>query len=111
MKVTGKIKPLGSKIFVTDMDFGEEKTTTGIVVPSSDGKVDGIIPRWGKVWAIGPDQEDVKIGEWVLIEHGQWTRGIDVEEADEVFKIRMVNAKSILMTADEKPNQLYRRVD
>ena len=111
-KVKGKIVPLKNKVFVTDMDFGMQQTDTGIFVPSSDGKADGIVPRWGKVWAVGEEQTEVKIGDWILIEHGQWTRAIEVELEDGITeKIRMVNLNAILMSADEKPNQIYRRID
>lgn len=112
-KVTGTIKPLHDKVFVSDMDFGEQRTTGGIFVPSSDGKADGITPRWGKVWAIGPDQTDVTIGEWILVEHGRWTRTVEVEQEDgTILKVRMVDAKDIMMTADEKPEEsIYRRLD
>lgn len=112
-KVTGTIKPLHDKVFVSDMDFGEQRTTGGIFVPSSDGKADGITPRWGKVWAIGPDQRDVAIDDWILVEHGRWTRTVEVEQEDgTILKVRMVDAKDIMMTADEKPEEsIYRRLD
>jgi co-chaperonin GroES (HSP10) len=111
-KVTGKIKPLGNKVFVSDMDFGAQVTSGGIHIPSADGKAEGISPRWGKVWAIGDDQVDVEIGQWILIEHGQWTRTVEVEQEDgSILKVRMVNNNAIMMTSDEKPNQIYRRVD
>jgi co-chaperonin GroES (HSP10) len=111
-KVTGKIKPLGNKVFVSDMDFGMQTTVSGIHIPSADGKAEGISPRWGKVWAIGETQKEVKIGEWILIEHGQWTRTVEVELEDgSIEKIRMVNLNAILMSTDEKPNQIYRRID
>ena len=56
MKVTGTIRPLHDKIFVSDMEFGEQKTASGLFIPSANGKAEGISPRCCKVWAIGPDQ-------------------------------------------------------
>ena len=113
MKIKGTIKPLGAKIFVSDMEFGSQKTTSGLYIPSANGKVDGITPRWGRVWAIGPDQEDVKLGEWILVEHGRWTRTIEVEQDDgSTLEVRMVDGKDIMMSADEQPTDLfYRRLD
>ena len=109
MKVTGKIKPLKDKVFVIDMDFGSQVTNGGIYVPSSDGKADGIHPRWGKVWAVGPQQEDIKVGEWILIEHGRWTRTIELEmEDDSILELRMVELKSVIMSADDKPDGAMR---
>ena len=110
MKVKGKIIPLRDNILVSDMDFGFEKTKSGIVLMSDDGKTQGIHPRWGKVWAIGPDQKDIKIGEWVCVEHGRWTRTIEFETETETIDLRMVDPKSILMSAEEKPDSIMRSV-
>jgi hypothetical protein len=61
-------------------------------------------PRWGKVWATGPTQTDVKIGEWILIEHGRWTRTVEVEQEDgSILEVRMVESSSIMMVSDEEP--------
>lgn len=111
MKVNGIIKPLKDKVFVSDMNFDAQVTAGGLYVPSSDGKPDGITPRWGKVWAIGPEQEDVKIGEWILIEHGRWTRGVEVEQDDgSVLTVRMVDGDAIIMATEDRPQEdIYRR--
>ena len=113
MKIKGTIKPLGAKIFVSNMEFGEQKTTSGLYIPSANGKADGITPRWGQVWAIGPDQQDVTLGEWILVEHGRWTRTVEVEQDNgSILEVRMVDGKDIMMSTDEQPNELfYRRLD
>jgi co-chaperonin GroES (HSP10) len=89
------------------MNFGEQKTASGIVLRSDDGKSEGVKPRWAKVFAVGPEQTDVKVGEWVLLEHGRWTRGVEVEEDDGVkFTIWRADPEGILASADEKPNDI-----
>jgi co-chaperonin GroES (HSP10) len=104
MKVTGKIVPIKNNVLISDMEFGEETSKGGIVMLSANGKSEGIHPRWGKVWAVGPQQHDIKVGEWILIEHGRWTRTIEFETEDgEMLELRMVELKSVLMSADEKP--------
>lgn len=109
MKVKGTIKPLNKKVFVSDMEFGVEKTASGIYIPAADGKTQGIMPRWGKVWAIGPEQTDVKVGDWILVEHGRWTRTIEFEnESGQIDEIRMVDHDAIMMISDQKPNDVYR---
>jgi co-chaperonin GroES (HSP10) len=110
MKVTGNIKPLKDKVFVSDMEFGSQQTKSGLYIPSANGKSEGISPRWGRVWAIGPQQEDVQIGEWILVEHGRWTRTVEVEQEDgDVLEVRMIDGDAILMVSDEKPEEtLYR---
>jgi len=107
--ITGKILPLKDKIFVTNMEFGIEKTAGGIIVPGDNGKTTGIHPRWGQVWAVGPEQEDVTVGAWILMAHGRWTRAIKVEEEDgTVREVHMVDANAIMLSADEKPSDVYR---
>lgn len=99
------ITPILDHILVTDINFGEQTTKSGIVLRSDNGKSEGIKPRWGQVYAVGPDRKDVSVGEWCLIEHGRWTRGIEVfindEEKIEVFRI---DPEGILMVTDEKPD-------
>ena len=105
--VKGKIKPLKDNVIVTDMEFGEQKTATGIILRSDDGKSEGVKPRWGRVWAIGPEQSDVKVGDWVLVEHGRWTRGVTVEDetGDEIV-IRRIDLKAMLATSNERPTDV-----
>jgi co-chaperonin GroES (HSP10) len=106
-KVKGKIIPLRDNVIVTDMNFDQQVSKGGIVILSDDGKSEGVKPRWGRVWAVGPLQQDVKVGEWILLEHGRWTRGITVEDENgNDIIVRMVETKSIMMSADERPNEL-----
>jgi len=99
-----KLRPIQAHILVRDMNFGEQKSAGGIVLKSDDGKSEGVRPRWCRVFAVGPEQKDVKAGEWILVEHGRWTRGLEVEEDDGTkFTICRVDPTGILMSADEKP--------
>ena len=105
-KVIGKIKPIRDNILVTDMNFDVRISKGGIVLPSDDGKSEGVRHRWGRVWAIGPEQKDVQVGEWILLEHGRWTRGITVVEEDgNEITIRRADLKAILMVAPDKPEE------
>ena len=99
-----KLRPIQAHILVRDMNFGEQVSAGGIVLKSDDGKSEGVRPRWCKIFAIGPEQKDVRVGEWILVEHGRWTRGLEVEEDDGTkFTIWRVDPTGILMSADEKP--------
>lgn len=104
--VKGKITPIRDHILVINMDFGESVSSGGIVMLSDDGKSEGIRHRWGEVWAVGPEQTDVKVGDWVLVEHGRWTRGVTVEdqEGNEIV-MRRIDLNGILMVSDEKPDE------
>ena len=104
--IKGKLIPIRNNVLIADMDFEERKTASGIIIQSDDGKEHGIRPRWGKVWAVGPEQSDVKVGEWILVEHGRWTRSVTIEENGKEIVIRRVDTDCILATADEKPDDL-----
>jgi co-chaperonin GroES (HSP10) len=101
-----QLHPLNDSVIVDEMVFDERFTNSGIVLLSDNGKSSGIRPRWGKVYAVGPDQQDVQVGEWVCVAHGRWTRGIDIEDETGKHTLRRVDPKDILMTSDEQPDDL-----
>lgn len=106
-KIVGNIKPIRAHILVEEMNFGSQTTASGIYIPSDDGKSEGIKPRWCRVYAVGHEQQDVKEGDWLLVEHGRWTRGIEIEREDGTkITIRRVDNNGILCVTDEKPNDL-----
>lgn len=102
-KISGLI-PLKDHVLVTDMNFGQRTLSSGIIMLGDDAKTDGIRPRWAKVYAVGPDQKDVVPGQWILIEHGRWTRGILVEIDNVEFTIRRVDPSNILLVSNEEPS-------
>ena len=98
-----KIRPIRDVVLVRDMNFGEQKTSSGIVLRSDDGKTEGVKPRWAKVFAVGPEVEDVKVGDWVLLEHGRWSRGLQIEEDDGTkFDMWRADPNGIIMVSDRK---------
>jgi co-chaperonin GroES (HSP10) len=110
MKIQGKLVPLRDTVFVTDMDFGIQRSNAGLYIPSDDGKSTGIHPRWGRVWAVGPEQHDIKPNEWILIEHGRWTRGFEYENDDKsITELRVVENKSVMLRSHEKPSDVIQR--
>jgi len=105
--IKGKITPIRDNVLISDMDFGEQTTKGGIFLLSDDGKSEGVKARWGKVWAVGPEQKDVKVGEWILLEHGRWSRGTTIEHEDGTHTIiRRADTKAILMVEDHKSNDI-----
>ena len=102
MAVKGTLRPLKDKVIVTDMNFGEGRTRSGIVLTSDDGKSSGLHPRWCRVLFVGEDQKDIKVGQWLLMQHGRWTRGIDVEDETGKKTLRRIDPNDILMISDEE---------
>ena len=107
-KFINQIKSLSvikDHILVTEMAFKERKLSSGIVLLNDDGKTSGIRPRWAKVYAVGPEQTEIQVGQWIFVEHGRWSRGIEVEVNDEQLTLRRVDPKSIIFVSDEEPDQ------
>jgi co-chaperonin GroES (HSP10) len=105
MDIDGEIKPLNDNVIVRDMDFAGRKLSSGILLLGDDGKTDGIRPRWAKVYAVGPKQQDIKVGQWVLIEHGRWSRGLSINQYGEEFVIRRADPNCIIFASDDEPDQ------
>ena len=106
-RIKGKsLRPLKNGVIVSDMNFGERKLASGIILASDDGKSAGVRPRWGKVWAIGPEQEDVTKGEWILMEHGRWGRAFALDlEGQDTIRLWRADPEAILAVSDEKPKE------
>ena len=110
--VENDITPLKKRVLVSDMHFGETKSKGGIIIVDDDGTAEGIHPRWGKVYAVGRAQEDVKVGEWVMVAHGRWSRAFklkrkEVGSAGDIgveLEVRMIDENDILLVSEDEPD-------
>jgi len=104
-RIKGDLRPIGDRVLVKDMYFGEQKTKSGLILRDDDGTTRGIYPRWARVHAKGPENnEPYEVGDWILVEHGRWTRGVDMDINGNEVTIRMVETESVLAYSDEKPD-------
>ena len=101
--VENDIVPLKKRVLVSNMKFGEVKTKGGIIMPDDDGSEHGIHPRWAKVYAVGSQQEDVKVGEWVMVAHGRWSRAFKVKKQNIELEVRMIDENDILLVSENDP--------
>tara|TARA_E500000318_G_C3376814_1_gene140674 strand:+ start:129 stop:524 length:396 start_codon:yes stop_codon:yes gene_type:complete len=99
-RVEGEFKPLRDGILVRNMEFGEQRTESGLIIASDDGKTSGIHPRWGEVIAVGNEQQDVTVGQYVLVAHGRWSRGFELNGET----VRTVDPNDVLGIQDEAPD-------
>ena len=76
--------PVRGTVLVHNIEEGERRTKNGIIVLDDNGKERGIRERWAQVWMKHHDIDEVEVGDWVLIKHGRWTRGIEVVGPDGV---------------------------
>ena len=103
-----QVRPLPADILIYNMDMGEQTTKSGIVIQSDDGKAHGVKPRWAQVYKVGERCEvDVTPGQWILIEHGRWTRKIKIDDGESIKEVQKVEVASILIVSDEKPDTAY----
>ena len=110
--VENDIIPLKKRVLVSDMHFGETKSKGGIILVDDDGTAEGIHPRWGKVYAVGRLQDDVKVGQWILVAHGRGSRAFKVKRKEKgsagdiaiELEVRMIDENDILLVSDEEPD-------
>lgn len=99
-KIT-KLKPIKDTILVHGMEFNERLSRGGLILPDDDMKSAGIRPRWAQVYQVGPEVEDVKAGQYIMVAHGRWSRGQTIEDDEGEKVIRKVDPKDILLVSDE----------
>jgi hypothetical protein len=94
------LRALKKDVLVTDMTFDQRITQGGLILLNDNGTSLGIRPRWGRVYAVGDQQKDVQVGQWICVAHGRWTRGIDIEDESGKRTIRKIDPKDILLISD-----------
>ena len=66
----------------------------------------GIKPRWCKVFKVGPDVEHIEKDDWILVDHGRWTRGFEANLEGHVATFRWIDYKDIFGVQKEKPENI-----
>lgn len=97
---SGVLEPIADHIIVTNIESEDQKIINGIIIPSERGDNRGVHPRWAQVFSVGNEQQDVEPGQWILIEHGRWTRGVKLSGED-IY--RKVDPEGVMIVSDEKP--------
>lgn len=106
--VQGTLTPIGKRVIVKNMYFGEQTTKSGLIIGDDNGTSRGIYPRWGQVHSIGPENEDdYKVDEWVLVKHGRWTRSVMINDGNGELELRMVDENDIIAYSKEKPDDVF----
>lgn len=75
------------------------KAASGIIISAADANQTGV-PRWAKVTHIGEEVDEVKVGEWVLLEPGRWTSGFYVDGT----RYWKTDVDQVLAISDEPDN-------
>jgi len=99
------LTPTRGTVLVTNIEEGNKMTRGGIIVLDDNGRERGIRERWAQIWSKHPDIDEVEIGDWILIKHGRWSRGIDIsDDQGAKLTIRKVDwPDGILVSSAENP--------
>ena len=97
------LRALKDHVLVTEMNFAGRKLSSGIQLLSDDGSGAGIRPRWAQVYAVGPEQTNITEGQWVLVSHGRWTRGVKIEDSTGEHTLRKIDPNDVLLISDTEP--------
>ena len=96
------LKALKTKVIARLLEDPKQlrKTPGGIILTADDGVETGIRARWFQTISVGSEVQDIEENQYILVDHGRWTRGIEVE-GEKVFGI---DTDAILGTSEERPN-------
>ena len=84
------------------MEFKRHITQGGFMLLRDDGNLGGIHLRWGEVIAVGNEQQDVSVGQYVMVAHGRWSRGFELNGET----VRTVDPNDVLGIQDEEPEAI-----
>ena len=98
-----QLRALHDHVIVSEMTFDQRITSGGLILLNDNGTTLGIRPRWGQVYAVGSEQKDVQVGQWICVAHGRWTRGLDIEDETGLRTIRRIDPEDILLISDTQP--------
>jgi hypothetical protein len=103
--IVQQLRAVRNSVLVADMEFEERQLSSGIVLLKDNGTTAGIRPRWGKIYAVGSEQTEFMVGQWVCVAHGRWTRGVDIQDASgSKVTIRKIDPKDVLLVSDDRPS-------
>jgi hypothetical protein len=97
------LKTIHDYIVVQEMNFDMRTLSSGIVLLKDDRSTAGIRPRWARVCLTGPEQSEIRVGQWILVEHGRWTRGVEIDGDEGKITIRRVDPDCVLAISDDEP--------
>ena len=105
------LKPLHGKVFIHNMEKGE-RVVRGIIIRDDNAKSRGVRPRWARVYAIGDGVVDLNVGDWVLMEHGRWSRSMDFNDDmanhSEEYVVHLADyPNGVLVVSDTKPENHF----
>lgn len=108
-KLDRDVTPLSDHVLIFNMEKGDKLTKGGILIADDNGKDRGIRPRWCQVYKAGANVDYVKDGDWILVEHGRWTFGVETtltkeDGTKEEIYLQRVDTDGIMLVQEERPD-------
>jgi co-chaperonin GroES (HSP10) len=96
------IRAMKNKILAEMIDKpGTEKTTAGgIIITEKDATEAAVRPRWFKVYSVGEGIDWIQKDNFVLVDHGRWSNGMDVGNEEKIY---LLDNKDCLALSDTDP--------
>lgn len=100
-----KLKILGNKIifkFVQDVTNNKFSANTDWGFQLQTHTDDAKYARWGEVIDLGPEVNDIAVGDFVLVEPLMWTTQMEIDD----FKVWGTNREKIIAVSKNQPKGL-----
>ena len=97
-----KVKAFGKRILgqMVNPPGLYKKSKSGLLIADKDMDESGIKPRWFKIYSVGDDVDFCTEGDYVLVAHGRWSRGVEIGPDEKVW---LLDNKDCLAISDEPP--------
>lgn len=111
MKNQRRIKAYKNHVLAELVDKGMRLSKGGILIIDDDMQQQGIRPRWFRIYSAGSRTYDLKDGEYVLVQHGRWSRGFRINlEGEDKWLYKLDYPDAIMLASDELPSE-YVKLD
>lgn len=109
--IPNEIICLDNTMFVEIIEYGERKTKSGILIPTETMDYQGnfVRPRWAKVIWKADNIKNINIGDYVALEHGNWSLSMLINVNGEPRKVWFINKnsfKNIIAKTNKMPSHL-----
>lgn len=95
--VPNYLECLSNSVMTEKMEYGERTTKSGFVIQAEtmDHLGNFVRPRWSKVKYKADNIDFVDVGDWLLIEHGHWSFGMNMTINGKEEKLWYISPKSL----------------
>ena len=96
INIPNHIECLDDTLYVEKIEYGEKTLKNGFIIPTEtmDHYGNFVRPRWAKVLYKADNIKNINVGDWVLIQHGNWSTGINCKIKNEDKTIWYISPKS-----------------